>query len=164
MKKYLARLFSVGQTSRPVDVALLMLRIMVMSSLIYHHGADKIPDWNWLTHKQQPLDPIGIGVVPSLLFATFADLICGSLILIGFATRITSFFCAICVFAVVFFISHALAPPFWPLQHEGHGELAWLYLAVCLCIMIVGPGRYSLDCKLALFQGKRHKAAITNAD
>jgi putative oxidoreductase len=131
-----------------MDFALLLLRVMVMSSLIYHHGSDKIPDWNLLTHRQVPLDPIGIGVVPSLVFATFADLVCGSLILVGLATRIASFFSAVCVFAVVFFINHALTTPYWPVPHEGHAEVAWVYMAVCLFLMIAGPGDYSLDAKL----------------
>jgi putative oxidoreductase len=151
MKALLARLFVISQTSRSMDIALLLLRIMVMSSLIYHHGADKIPDWDLLTHRKVPLDPIGIGVVPSLVFATFADLVCGSLVLIGLATRIASFFCGVCVFAVLFFIDHALTVPIWPVPHTGHAELVWLYLAVCLFTMIVGPGRYSID---ALFQRK----------
>ena len=155
MKTKLARLFSAGENSRPVDIAILVLRIMVMSSLIYHHVSDKIPDWQLLTHRQVPLDPIGIGVVPSLVFATFADLGCASLILIGLATRIASFFSAVCVFAVVFFIDHALTTPaYWPVPHTGHAEVAWIYLAVCLFTMIAGPGRYSLDSKLHLFQSK----------
>lgn len=163
MKTRFAQLLQVGQTSRAMDIALLLLRIMVMSSLVYHHGSDKIPDWNLLTHRQIPLDPIGIGVVPSLVFATFADLGCASLILIGLFTRIASFFSAICVFAVVFFIDHALTTPYWPVPHTGHAEVAWLYMAVCLFTMIAGPGRYSLDARL--FQrAKQIRHAMSAAD
>jgi putative oxidoreductase len=150
MKVSLARLFAVGQNSRSVDVVLLLLRIMVMSSLIYHHGSDKIPDWNLLVSRKVPLDPIGIGVVPSLIFATFSDLICASLVLIGFATRIASFFCFVTVFAVAFLLDHALTTPYWPVPHMGHAEVCWLYMAVTLAMIIVGPGRYSLDAKLKL--------------
>ena len=153
MKMLLARLFSVGQNSRTVDGTLLLLRLMVMSSLIYHHGTDKIPDWNMLTHKPE-LNVLGIGAVASVFFATFADLVCASLVLIGLATRIASFFCAVCVFAVVFIINQSLNPPYWPLQHHDHAELGWLYLAVSLSIMILGPGRYSLD---QLLEAKTNK-------
>jgi len=152
MKVALARLFVVGQNSRSVDIALLLLRVMVMSSLIYHHGSDKIPDWNLLTSRLVPLDPIGIGVVPSLIFATFADLVCASFVLFGFATRIASFFCIICLFAVTFIMSHALTTPFWPVPHTGHAEVAWVYMAVCIVTLIAGPGRYSLDAKLSRFE------------
>ena len=163
MNSRIARLFQVGQTSPALDLGLLVLRIMVMSSLIYHHGSDKIPDWNLLTHRQVPLDPIGIGVVPSLVFATFTDLVCASLILIGLFTRIASFLSAVCVFAVVFFIDHALITPYWPVPHTGNAEVAWVYMAVCLFTMIVGPGRYSLDAKL--FQrAAQTKHAMSAAD
>lgn len=152
MKVLLARLFAVAQNSRSVDLALLMLRIMVISSLVYHHGADKIPGWHYLITRKVPLDPIGIGVVPSVVFATFADLVCGLALLFGFATRIASFFCVICLFAVVFLIDYALTTPFWPVPYTGHAEVAWVYMAVCLFFLIVGPGRYSLDSKLKWFQ------------
>jgi putative oxidoreductase len=155
MKAVFARLFTVNQNPRYMDVALLLLRVMVISSLVYHHGSDKIPDWDLLTHRKVPLDPIGIGVVPSLVYATFADLICGSLVILGFATRIASFFCAICVFTVAFFIDHALTTPYWPVPHGNHAEMCWIYTAVCVFLMIAGPGRYSLDAKF--FQGKAQK-------
>lgn len=160
MKMLIARLFSVGQNSRIVDSTLLLLRIMVMSSLIYHHGTDKIPDWNMLTHKPE-LNVLGLGGVASVFFATFSDLVCASLVLIGLATRIASFFCAICVFAVVFIINQSLSPPYWPLQHHDHAELGWLYLAVSLSLMILGPGRYSLD---EVLQAKSHKEVARTAE
>jgi putative oxidoreductase len=160
MKAPTERLLSIGQTSMSTDIALLMLRIMVTSSLIYHYSADKIPDWNMLTHKDPPLGPIGIGAVPSLALAAFTDLFCSSLVLIGLVTRTASLLCALCLFGAVFFISHALTTPYWPFPHEGHGELGWLYLAVCLFIMIVGPGRHSLDSKLAFFKTRANQKQI----
>ena len=152
MKALLRRLFAADENTRTVDAASLLLRVMVISSLVYHHGMDKIPGWHYLLTRKVPLDPIGIGVVPSIVYATFADLVCGLALLFGFATRIASFLCILCLFAVVFLIDHALTTPFWPVPFTGHAEVAWVYMAVCIYFLIVGPGRYSLDSKLRWFQ------------
>lgn len=148
MKAALARLFAVTENSRATDVALLLLRIMVATSLIYHHGSDKIPDWDILT-KRPYLDPIGIGIVPSLIFALFTDAICAALVLVGFGTRIASFFCLLTLGTVFFIIDHALIPPYWPVPHGGHAEMLWVYMAAFLVFLIAGGGRYSLEAKLS---------------
>jgi putative oxidoreductase len=148
MKAVLVRLFAVGQNSQSVDLALLLLRIMVTTSLIYHHGIAKILDWNLLT--THPLDPIGIGVVPSLIYAGFCDLLCAFLVLVGFATRISSFFCITTLATVAFLMDHALTTPYFPIPHTGHGEISWVYMAAFVVTIIAGPGRYSVDAKLRL--------------
>ena len=147
MKVALARTLSVTQNARPTDVALLVLRIMVTTSLIYHHGLDKIPDWDILMARDY-LDPIGIGTAPSLIFALITDTVCALLVLVGFGTRIASFFCVMTLGTVFFLIDHALAPPFWPVPHGGHAEMIWVYMAAFLVFLIAGAGRYSLESKL----------------
>ena len=147
MRDAIARLFAVGHNSRAVDVGLLSLRIMVTTSLIYHHGLSKVFEWQLLT-THPTNDPIGIGIVPSLIFAGFTDLFCAVLVLFGFATRIASFFCAITLATVCFIIDRALMPPFWPAPHSGRGELTWIYMAIFITLMFAGPGLYSLDSKL----------------
>lgn len=156
MKVTLASLFSVGQNSKSVDLSLLLLRLMMMPCLIYHHGIDKITDWNLLTtNPLMRMDPFGIGVVASMLIAGFADLFCAFLVLIGFATRIASFICIGVLGTVVFILAHALTSPLFPMVHGGHGELSWVYMAGFVVIIIVGPGRYSLDSKLAAWFGRK---------
>lgn len=163
MKAALARLFAVGKNSRSVNIALLLLRIMVATNLIYHHGVDKITDWNMLITR--PLDPIHIGVVPSLLFAGFADIVCASCVLFGFATRIASFFNLVVLSTVFFIMYHALTTPYWPVPHTYRAELVWQYMAAMVAIIIAGPGRYSIDGKLALFQDKTtSKATMISGD
>jgi putative oxidoreductase len=147
MKIALARTFAVTQNSRSTDIALLLLRIMVTTSLFYHHGMDKIPDWELL--KTRPyLNPIGIGVVPSLVFALITDTICAFLVLVGFGTRIASFFCLLTLGTVLFLIDHVLTTPYWPVPHGGHGEMLWVYTAAFLVFLIAGSGRYSLESRL----------------
>jgi putative oxidoreductase len=85
------------------------------------------------------MDPIGIGVLPSLLYAAFADGICTVLLIVGLGKRWAALFS---------FINIAVA---WPscIGHEGeHGELIVLYLSIMLALMLPGAGSYSLDKRL----------------
>jgi putative oxidoreductase len=84
-------------------------------------------------------DPIGIGPTPSLFLTTIGEVICPILVIIGFKTRWASLPVVI-VMAVAAFIVHG-ADPF------GKKELALMYLAVFVVIMLLGPGRYSIDKK-----------------
>lgn len=147
MKAALARTFAVSKNAKSTDVALLVLRIMVGTSLFYHHGIDKIPEWDRLITRPH-LDPMGIGVVPSLVFALFTDSVCQVLVLVGFGTRIAAFFSLITLGVVLFMIDRVLMTPFWPIPHGSHGELVWVYAAAYMALLIAGAGRFSLEARL----------------
>ena len=82
-------------------------------------------------------DPLGLGVHITLILAVVSEFIAPLFILVGWKTRIMSFF-PIATMFVVAFIVHAEAP--WQKQ-----ELPLLYLCGFVAILLIGSGRYSLD-------------------
>lgn len=84
-------------------------------------------------------DPIGLGESPSLFLTVIGEFICPVLLIIGFKARWAALPPAI-VMLVAAFIVHGADP-------LNVKELAFLYLTVFVCIMLLGPGRYSIDRK-----------------
>ena len=119
------------------DLGLLILRI-TGSGLMLTHGIPKLSR----LFGEGPIefgDPIGIGMGPSLFLAVFPEFLCAVLVLIGFKTRWAAV-PIIIVMMVAAFIVHA-ADPF------GTKEKALLFLGIFVTILLVGPGRYSIDRK-----------------
>lgn len=119
-----------------VDIGLAMLRI-VSSAFLLSHGIPKFQ--KLLNGDFQFADPIGIGSTPSLFLTTIGELICPVLVIVGYKTRWASLPIVI-VMAVAGFIVHGPDP-------FGKKELALLYLTCFLVIILLGPGRYSIDKK-----------------
>jgi putative oxidoreductase len=84
-------------------------------------------------------DPIGIGPTPSLFLAVIGEFICPILIILGYKTRWAAIPPAITML-VAALIVHS-ADPF------NVKEKALLFLSFFVVIMLVGPGRYSIDRK-----------------
>ncbi|MBH54715.1 MAG: DoxX family protein [Opitutaceae bacterium] len=82
-------------------------------------------------------DPIGIGPVASLVLVVFSEVVCTTLIGLGFLTRLSSIPVMITML-VAAFISHG-ADPF------ARKEMALLYLLVFTTLLVFGSGRYSVD-------------------
>ena len=89
-------------TSSPLslDFGLLLLRVLLAAGLLTH-GIAKIANFSALSTSF--LDPLGIGVLPALLGAIFAEVVCSILVLIGLWTRLTVL-PLIFTFIVVFFV------------------------------------------------------------
>lgn len=118
------------------EIGLLLLRV-APSIMMITHGFPKFK--NLISGNIQFGDPIGIGVAPSLFLAVVGELLCPIIIIIGFKTRWAALPSAITM-AVAAFIAHGADP--FPKK-----ELALLYLAFFVVIMMVGPGKYSFDRK-----------------
>lgn len=120
------------------DIALLLLRITFGAAMIYGHGYGKLMRF----FGEDPIkfaDPFGIGIIPSLSLATFAEFFCAILIIFGAFTRWATV-PLIITMAVALFYVH-IADPF------GRQEKALLYLVAYVSILLTGPGAYSIDAK-----------------
>ncbi len=120
------------------DIALLLLRITFGGAMIFGHGYGKLMRF----FGEDPIkfaDPFGIGIIPSLSLATFAEFFCAILIIFGAFTRWATV-PLIITMAVALFYVH-IADPF------GRQEKALLYLVAYVSILLTGPGAYSIDAK-----------------
>lgn len=117
------------------DLGLLLLRIGASITMMTH-GYGKL---QMLINGDEFGDPIGLGATPSLFLATIGEFVCPILIIFGFKTRWAAIPTAITM-AVAFFIAHASDP----FQRK---ELPLLYLIVFVSIILLGPGKYSVDRK-----------------
>ena len=122
-----------------VDCGLLTLRLIAAIPLFLKHGTEKLFRFHHMLGFFP--NPLHIGVVPSLLFATLSDGICTLLIIAGFATRWAALVCFINIFVALVFVHHFVI--FGP--QGDHGELMLLYLAVMVMLILAGVGRYSVD-------------------
>ena len=122
----------------PVSVALLLLR-MAAGAMMMVHGWSKATGYAEMSADFA--DPLGVGPATSLALAIFGELVCAALLVPGVLTRLAAIpytFTMIVAGLVV----HAGDP--W-----GRKELAVLYLVCGLVLAIAGPGRFSVDARLA---------------
>ena len=128
-------LFGSGQTSRPVDIGLLILRLGVGLPLAFAHGTGKIPPSAGFIEGTA-----GMGFPVPVVFAWAAglsELVGGLLLALGLATRPAALFVAITM-AVAFFVRHGPDP-------FADGEKALLYLVAAVTLVATGAGKYAVD-------------------
>ncbi len=101
------------------------------------HGIPKLQ--NLLSGNLEFGDPLGIGGAPSLFLAIIGEFVCPILIIVGYKTRWAAVPTAITM-AVAAFIVHGADP----LQDK---EKALLFLICFVTIILLGPGKYSIDKK-----------------
>jgi len=135
MKRFLLMSFF----PRKVDCGLLALRLMAAIPLFLKHGTEKL----FRFHHMMGFfpNPLHVGVLPSLLFATLSDGICSLIIIVGFATRWAALVCFINILVALVFVHHFMV--FGP--QGDHGEAMLLYLAAMVMLILGGAGKYSVD-------------------
>lgn len=120
------------------DVELLFVRLVFAGSILLKHGYRKVLHFHEMA--QTFPDPIHIGPVASLVFATVSD----AFIIAGLMTRLSSAYVAI-----IIFVAWAFHHKFHVLRNEAdHGEICVLYIAAMTAPVIGGPGRFSIDARL----------------
>lgn len=131
MKKFLSTAYS----ENAFNLALLLLRLTFGLLICIHHGFPKLMHFS----NQQAIffDPFHIGHKWSLILVLFAEIFCGLLLVLGLFTRFAALVLVIQL-AVAAFLFHKG-------QGLDHQELAFLYLTAFISILLVGPGRFSVD-------------------
>ncbi|MFL9843693.1 DoxX family protein [Flavobacterium rhizosphaerae] len=127
--------FTATINKKLTNIGLLLLRLMA-GGLMLTHGWQKYQ----MLVAEDPIqfaNPIGVGEVTTLVLAVFAELICASLLIIGFVTRLATIPLIITMFVVVFIV------------HANDGlmkqELGIIYLTVFIVLLLTGPGKFSVD-------------------
>ena len=130
MRKLISTYYSSGM----FNTGLLLLRL-TFGILMMKHGYDKLVHFNEL--KSTFMNFLNLGSTVSLLLVVFAEFFCGLFIVIGLFTRLASVPLIICM-SVALFKAHDG-------DFFGKGELAALYLCVFLLLLLIGPGKASVD-------------------
>ncbi len=129
------KIFSVDQTTKTTDLALLAGRAGI-AFLMLTHG---IPKLMMLLSGGPVQFPGMLGLSPELTLgmAVFAEVLCSVLILTGFATRLATIPLIATMLTAVLLV-HA-ADPF------AAKESALTYLVVYTVLLFAGSGKYSVD-------------------
>jgi len=127
------------------DVGLLVLRIGAGLILFLRHGWEKVSQLT-LINPHFP-DPLHIGHSTTWVLAVLSDGICSLLIVLGVGTRWLSLYCFFNIFVAWALVHHFTFLGKSP--GADHGELIALYLVAFAALMAAGPGRYSVDARLA---------------
>jgi putative oxidoreductase len=131
MRKLLSTAYSDGA----FNFALLVQRVVSGLLLLIGHGLPKIS--NFSEYSANFYDPFRIGHRNSLVLVILAELFCSMLLVLGLFTRIVAFVIVLDLSIAVFIFHHDQ-----PLKNF---ELGAIYLVNIFTIMIVGPGRVSVD-------------------
>ncbi len=121
---------------KQIDLGLLLFRVMVSAVLYINHGHEKLFDFSGMLNRIA--DPLHIGKLPGLLFATFSDVVCAALVFIGFRVRLAAAFIALNTFLAFVLVQKLDVTSF-------RGEIALLYFCCSLLLCFTGGGAYGLE-------------------
>jgi putative oxidoreductase len=128
------KLLSIQYSDAAFNFAMLLHRL-VFGILMMSSGYDKLIHFS--TMKLKFMNFMGIGSTVSLLLVIFAEFFCALFITIGLFTRLTVIPLVICM-SVALFKAHGG-------DVFGHGSSATLYLSAYLLLLLLGPGKISVD-------------------
>ncbi len=126
---------TIGQTTMAGSLALLLLRVWIGLMMAFGHGWGKLIGFG--EKAANFADPYGFGNTVSMGLAVFAEFFCSLAVILGLFTRATVIPLIITMLTAALII-HGGDP--W-----GRKEMAILYLAPFVTLLVSGPGKYSLD-------------------
>lgn len=128
------RFFSTNYSDAAFNFALLILRVGT-GLLMMMHGYDKLV--KFAEYKKDFMRFLGMSQEISLALTVFGEFFCSIFLILGLFTRF-AVIPTIIVMSVAFFKAHHA-------DFFGEGEHAMLYLLIYVAILLVGPGRISVD-------------------
>ncbi len=133
----LLKLLRLDFLPKSVDLGLLALRVWVGLSMLLLHGWDKLSNFGEKSEKF--FDFLGLGPKISLSMAIMGEFGGSILLILGLFTRLGALLGAVTM-SVAFFMVHQAA-----LSGPKSGEMAFMYLAAYVALLIAGGGRFSFD-------------------
>lgn len=128
------KLINTAYTDFSFNLAIFLLRLS-LGVLMIPHGYDKLV--NFAKYKGDFMNFLGMGSTLSLALVVFAEFFCSVFLIMGLFTRVVVAILLIEMIVVVF------------KAHDGNifadGEHGSLFLAGFVAILLVGPGKASLD-------------------
>ncbi len=121
-----------------IDVGLLWMRVMVSALLFWTNGLPKILHYS--EERAQIDDPLKLGRTTTLWLALFAEVVCPVAIALGFFTRL-----ACLPILAMLCIAMLIVHRDWDVEK---GQFGWLYLITFTALLLMGPGRFSLDASM----------------
>jgi putative oxidoreductase len=131
------------------SLGILLLRVLVGISLFLNHGLEKLTGYS--TMVGQFPDPFHITAHASLAYALLSDSICSVLVMIGFATRLSSLVILWNVIVAFVVVHHAT------FTSNTHAERAWAYICVYAALSLAGAGGFSVDAWLNRRAGSKSR-------
>jgi len=128
------KLFIPSDDSDLTSMALLVARLWFSLAMLFNHGLDKFAHFKDIVGTFP--DPLGLGQEASLVLVIFAEVLGSLLLAVGLFTRVAASVLVIDMF-VAFLMVHKSAMT--------SGELAFVYLAGYVILVIAGGGLFSLD-------------------
>ncbi|HEY8387682.1 MAG TPA: DoxX family protein [Parasegetibacter sp.] len=116
------------------NLALFLMRLAFGGLMLINHGFEKLMRYSELQYKFS--DPFGFGPKWSLILVIFAEVFCSILVIIGLFTRFALIPLIITMLTVLFYVKNG--------DLKG-GEMSALFLSGFLAILLVGPGKASVD-------------------
>lgn len=132
------RLFYHGYSDLTFNLATLLLRLGFGVLMIPNHGWAKLS--HFAERKDKFMSFMGLSPAVSLGLATFAEFFCSLLLILGLFTRLATIPLLVTM-VVIMNIHH------W--QMFGEHELAPAFLFGYGAILLLGPGKFSLDARIS---------------
>jgi putative oxidoreductase len=125
---------STNYSAGAFNVSMLLMRL-VFGILMMTNGYDKLIGFSGM--KNDFMNFMGMGSTTSLILVVFAEFFCALFLVLGLFTRLSSIPLVICM-GVALFKAHNM-------DILGDGSSATLYLGAYLIILLLGPGKFSVD-------------------
>ena len=129
------KIFSTKTSDSAFTLAALLLRLSAGSLMLVNHGLDKLVHFS--NKASRFSDPFHIGSTTSLALVVFAEFFCAAFVVLGLFTRVAAIPLIIGMGVALFYVHNG--------KFFGEGEAAGLYMVCFLVILLLGPGKVSLD-------------------
>ncbi len=123
---------------KSTDLGLLVLRLWLGLTMLINHGLPKLTHFHETAAKFPTL--FGFSGKINLGLCLFGEVVCSALLVLGVLSRFAALSLAITM-SVAFFMVHKASLALGP----GSGELAFIYLAGYITLLVAGAGRFAVD-------------------